>query len=182
MDPHATAWMPGLLPAWEAAAALEALRAGGPSASPGLLLAGLALLSLLGATLLPGGSELALLGLVQARPELAAAAWAAASAGNIAGGLLTWAMGRGLAGVWRQRQAARPSAGPPAPPGRLERRARAWLARWGAPACVLSWLPGVGDPLLLVAGALRLPAGPCLAWMAAGKAGRYALILAPWGG
>lgn len=159
--------------------ALQALAAGPAAAAP-LLLLGLGLLALLSATLLPGGSELALLALVQLRPELLLPAFLAASLGNTAGGAISWAMGRGLARLLRPG-----GAGAPAPPGSAEstesparRRARALLARHGAKACVLSWLPLVGDPLCLLAGALRLPAGPCLAWMALGKAGRYALLLA----
>lgn len=157
--------------------ALQALAAGPAAAAP--LLLGLGLLALLSATLLPGGSELALLALVQLRPELLLPAFLAASLGNTAGGAISWAMGRGLARLLRPG-----GAGAPAPPGSAEstesparRRARALLARHGAKACVLSWLPLVGDPLCVLAGALRLPAGPCLAWMALGKAGRYALLL-----
>ena len=55
-------------------------------------------------------------------------------------------------------------------------RARAWLQRFGPKACLLSWLPGIGDPLCAVAGWLRLPFWPCLAWMAAGKLARYVIF------
>jgi membrane protein YqaA with SNARE-associated domain len=47
------------------------------------------------------------------------------------------------------------------------------LRRWGPPACLLSWLPVVGDPLCGVAGWLRLPFWPCVAYMAVGKFLRY---------
>ena len=46
------------------------------------------------------------------------------------------------------------------------------------PACLLSWLPGVGDPLCAVAGWLRLPFWPCLGYMAIGKLLRYTLMTA----
>jgi membrane protein YqaA with SNARE-associated domain len=52
-------------------------------------------------------------------------------------------------------------------------RALAWLQRWGPPACLLSWLPFVGDPLCAVAGWLRLPFWPCVFYMAIGKFLRY---------
>jgi len=39
-------------------------------------------------------------------------------------------------------------------------RALRWLERFGAPACLLSWLPIVGDALCAVAGWLRLPFWP----------------------
>ncbi|MFX8160613.1 hypothetical protein ABTL01_19835, partial [Acinetobacter baumannii] len=52
-------------------------------------------------------------------------------------------------------------------------RALAWLKRFGPKACVLSWLPIVGDPLCAVAGWLRLPFWPCVGWMALGKGLRF---------
>ena len=165
--------------------ALQALAAGPSAAGP--LLLGLGLLALRSATLLPGGTELALLALVQLRPELLLPAFLAASLGNTAGGAISWAMGRGLARLLRPAAEAAVPTGAPGAPGAsrspespespARRRARALLARHGAKACALSWLPLVGDPLCVLAGALRLPAGPCLAWMALGKAGRYALLL-----
>ena len=41
---------------------------------------------------------------------------------------------------------------------------------------LLSWVPLVGDPICAVAGWLRLPFLPCLAWMALGKFARYAIL------
>ena len=67
-------------------------------------------------------------------------------------------------------------------------RALRWLQRWGPPACLLSWLPVVGDPLCAVAGWLRLPFWPCTAYMAIGKFLRYLFYvgglswLFPWHG
>ncbi|MBU0830485.1 MAG: DedA family protein, partial [Gammaproteobacteria bacterium] len=55
-------------------------------------------------------------------------------------------------------------------------RALNWLKRFGAKACLLSWLPVVGDPLCAVAGWLKLPFWPCLAYMAVGKFFRYLLM------
>lgn len=54
----------------------------------------------------------------------------------------------------------------------------AWLQRFGPKACVLSWLPLVGDPLCAVAGWLKLPFWPCVAWMALGKFLRYLVLTA----
>ena len=61
-------------------------------------------------------------------------------------------------------------------PSRHERKARIWLRRFGAKACLLSWLPLVGDPLCAVAGWLRLPFWPCVFYMAIGKFLRYLLM------
>jgi membrane protein YqaA with SNARE-associated domain len=52
-------------------------------------------------------------------------------------------------------------------------RVLGWLERLGPKACLLSWLPLVGDPLCAVAGWLKLPFWPCLAYMAIGKFLRY---------
>ena len=57
-------------------------------------------------------------------------------------------------------------------------RALDWLERIGPKACLLSWLPGVGDPLCAVAGWLRLPFWPCLLYMAIGKFARYVTMTA----
>jgi membrane protein YqaA with SNARE-associated domain len=52
-------------------------------------------------------------------------------------------------------------------------RVLGWLERLGPKACLLSWLPLVGDPLCAVAGWLKLPFWPCVAYMAVGKFLRY---------
>jgi len=56
---------------------------------------------------------------------------------------------------------------------RTHGRALSWLERLGPKACLLAWLPAVGDPLCAVAGWLRLPFWPCLMYMAIGKFARY---------
>ena len=52
-------------------------------------------------------------------------------------------------------------------------KALVWLEKLGPKACLLAWLPGVGDPLCAVAGWLKLPFWPCVAYMAIGKFARY---------
>ena len=120
------------------------------------------------ATLLPMGSEPAVFGLVKLNPGLFWPAILVATAGNTAGGALTWWMG------WGTHQAVdrwRGSSG-------AEHRALQWLRRFGPRACLLSWLPGVGDPLCAVAGWLRLPFWPCALYMAIGKFLRYLTMTA----
>ena len=51
-----------------------------------------------------------------------------------------------------------------------------WLEKLGPKACLLSWLPGVGDPLCAVAGWLKMPFGPCVIYMAIGKFLRYMVM------
>jgi len=123
--------------------------------------------ALLSATLLPMGSEPAVFGLVKLNPELFWPAIAVATLGNTLGGMVSWWMG------WGAHQAVdRWRASP------THVRALAWLERLGPKACLLSWLPGVGDPLCAVAGWLRLPLWPCTLYMAVGKCLRYLLMTA----
>lgn len=122
--------------------------------------AGLAALfasSFLSATLLPGGSELVLAGVLALRPEQLVAALALATLGNTLGGMSTWALARLL-------------------PGKADTGRLAWVRDHGAPILLLSWVPVIGDALCAAAGWLRLAWLPCLLWMAAGKLLRYALV------
>lgn len=152
------------------------------------------------ATLLPMGSEPAVYGLVYLRPELFWPAVLVATAGNTLGGALTWWMGAGAQSAtswWRQGRGDRtaepaaadklaqspPDASTQAPSGlshaaptdRWQQRAMVWLQRFGPKACLVSWLPLVGDPLCAVAGWLRLPFWPCVFYMAIGKFLRYSM-------
>ncbi|NRT57449.1 YqaA family protein [Sphaerotilus uruguayifluvii] len=126
------------------------------------------IVSLISATLLPLGSEPAVFGLVKLDPALFWPAVGVATVGNTIGGAISWWMGFGAEKAWEQvtHQAA------------AENRALALLRRFGPPACLLSWLPVVGDPLCAVAGWLRLPFWPCVVYMAIGKFGRYLVMTA----
>src|SRR5437764_1352450 len=120
------------------------------------------------ATLLPMGSEPAVFGLVKLNPELFWAAVLVGTAGNTLGGALTWWMGYGAERTYEhvtKRSGAHP-------------RALRWLERFGPRACLLSWLPIVGDPLCAVAGWLQLPFWPCVLYMAIGKLIRYIVMTA----
>jgi membrane protein YqaA with SNARE-associated domain len=114
------------------------------------------------ATLLPLGSEPALFGLLKLNPELFWPAVLVATAGNTLGGIVDWWLGYGAHEVVDKYQRSRTHA-----------KALAWLEKLGPKACLLSWLPGVGDPLCAVAGWLRLPFWPCVGYMAIGKFLRY---------
>ena len=138
-------------------------------------LAGLFALALLSATLLPLGSEAALLAVAATHDSALGWVWLAATAGNTLGGLVTYAMGRG---AHRLAGAAPPRTGAPPPGmGRTQRTAQRWVQGHGAWVCVLAWLPVIGDALCAAAGWLRLPVAPCALAMALGKGARYALLL-----
>jgi len=121
--------------------------------------------SFISATLLPMGSEPAVFGLIKLNPELFWPTIAVATIGNTLGGGVSWWMGLG---AHRAVDRARGNA--------TELRALNWLQRFGPRACLLSWLPVVGDPLCAVAGWLKLPFWPCLAYMAVGKFLRYLVM------
>jgi membrane protein YqaA with SNARE-associated domain len=123
------------------------------------------LVSFISATLLPLGSEPAVFGLIKINPELFWAAILVATGGNTLGGGVSWWMGLG---AHKMVDKARGNA--------TEVRALQWLKRFGPRACLMSWLPVVGDPLCAVAGWLKLPFWPCLAYMAAGKFLRYLVM------
>lgn len=118
--------------------------------------------SFVSATLLPLGSEPAVFGLIKLNPELFWPAILVATVGNTLGGATSWWMGLG---AHKAVDKARGST--------TELRALRWLQRLGPKACLLSWLPGVGDPLCAMAGWLRMPFWLCVFYMAVGKLARY---------
>lgn len=124
--------------------------------------------SFVSATLLPMGSEPIVFGLVKLQPELFWPTVLVATLGNTLGGTVSYAMGYGV--KWMVvHKTHRPDA---------PTRVFAWFKRFGPAACVLSWLPVVGDPLCAVAGWLKLSFWPCLLWMALGKFLRYLTLTA----
>jgi membrane protein YqaA with SNARE-associated domain len=125
-------------------------------------------IAFISATLLPLGSEPAVFLVVKADPGLFWPVIAVATVGNTLGGVVSWWMGYGAEKAVEALQHREP----PNP------RALAWLQRFGPKACVLSWLPVVGDPLCAVAGWLKLPFWPCVGWMALGKFLRFVLYTA----
>jgi membrane protein YqaA with SNARE-associated domain len=117
------------------------------------------------ATLLPLGSEPVVFGLITLNPEMFWPAILVATAGNTLGGMLDWWLGYG---AHKAADHFKHSG--------LHLRALDWLARLGPKACLLSWLPLVGDPLCAVAGWLRLPFWPCAFYMLIGKFMRYLVM------
>lgn len=55
-------------------------------------------------------------------------------------------------------------------------RGEAFIRKYGSWTAWLSWVPFVGDPLLIAAGFFRTPPGWTIAFMVAGKLGRYLVI------
>ncbi len=120
------------------------------------------------ATLLPLGSEPAVFLVVKADPAMFWPAVLVATVGNTLGGVTSWWVGYGAERAYEGATHHAPK----------HPRALAWLERFGPKACLLSWLPVVGDPLCAVAGWLRLPFWPCVGWMALGKFLRFIVYTA----
>lgn len=115
--------------------------------------------SFLAATLLPGGSEAVLFGVVTFEPARAPLAVVVATVGNTLGGLSSYLIGRVL------------------PQGR-PLKGLAAVQRYGSPVLLLSWVPIIGDALCVAAGWLRLNALLAALFIALGKLARYVMIAA----
>ena len=122
----------------------------------------------LSATLLPGSSEALLLVRLQDGTH---ALWPVlvATAGNLAGSLLTYLLGLGGNRALHSSRWLRIDE-------RDLARAERWFQRWGRPSLLLAWLPVVGDPLCLLAGLLRVGWVSFMVLVGVGKLARYALI------
>jgi membrane protein YqaA with SNARE-associated domain len=123
--------------------------------------------SFISATLLPLGSEPVVFGLVKLNPAMFWPAVLVATLGNTLGGSVSWWMGYGAEQAY-EHFSHKP----------LESRALRWLQRFGPKTCLLSWLPGIGDPLCALAGWMKMPFWPCVAYMAVGKFARYVTMTA----
>jgi len=120
------------------------------------------LVAFFSATLLPLGSEPALFGLVKLNMDLLWPAILVATVGNTLGGAVDWWLGYGTHHLVDPQKKSH-----------AHLTALRWLEKVGPKACLLSWLPLVGDPLCAVAGWLRLPFWPSLLYMTIGKFFRY---------
>ena len=121
----------------------------------------------LAATLLPGGSEVLLVGLLNQTPSSWLELLILASVGNTLGGITSYGLGR----------AGRLAKSPQDIQRRQYQYALAWIERYGMWALLLSWLPIVGDLLCLLAGWLKIPIVPASFFMFIGKLLRYSVIV-----
>ena len=115
--------------------------------------------SFLAATLLPGGSEAALYGVLKLHPDRYWPALGIATLGNTLGGMSSYLIGRIIP----------PKKNLPGLPA---------VQRYGSPVLLLAWVPFIGDPLCVAAGWLRLNAGLSALFMVAGKLARYVVVAA----
>ena len=132
--------------------------------------------SFLAATLLPGGSEAVLYGVLKYYPDSLWSALGIATLGNTLGGMVSFGMGWLLP----QRKGGSEAAGhTPAYSLRVQTQQLKHvekLRRYGTPALLLAWVPLIGDALCLAAGWLRLNWWQAALFMAVGKFARYWVI------
>lgn len=130
-------------------------------------LPGLFLACFLAATLLPLPSEAVLLAAYALGID-PVSALLAASVGNVLGGTTNYALGywgsqTRLYGILKPEQ----------------EKFHVWNQRvnkWGAYLGLISWVPFIGDPMVLVLGFFRVPFWKLLFWMSLGKFLRYLVI------
>lgn len=118
--------------------------------------------SFLAATLLPGGSEVVLFGVLKLNPHQYWPALAVATLGNTLGGMSSYLIGRAIPERENQKKL----------------QSLRWVRRYGSPVLLLSWVPVVGDPLCVAAGWLRVNPWLSTLFMAVGKFARYVVIAA----
>ncbi|MFC5481319.1 YqaA family protein [Massilia suwonensis] len=132
-------------------------------AAPTVGLTSVFLIAFVSATLVPLGSEPAVFAVVKANEAMFWPAILVATVGNTLGGAVDYLIGyRAKIAFARERQS----------------RWFGWLAKYGSKTMLLSWVPGIGDPLCTLAGWLHLPFWPSVMYMAIGKFGRYLTMTA----
>lgn len=113
--------------------------------------------SFLAATLLPGGSEVVLYGVLRLHPDRVWPALAVATAGNTLGSMSSYLVGRII-----------PQSGP--------LKGLETVRKYGSPALLFAWVPIIGDPLCVAAGWLRVNPWYSLLFIALGKLARYLAV------
>jgi membrane protein YqaA with SNARE-associated domain len=130
-------------------------------AIPEIGLTSVFIVCLVSATLLPMGSEPAVFAVIVADDSLFWQVMVVATIGNTLGGVLNYWIGLGAREAFAKER---------------ETRWFGWLGRYGAKTMLLSWLPGIGDPICTLAGWLRLPFWSSVFYMAVGKFFRYLIL------
>ena len=131
-----------------------------------IIYAGLFAWSFLAATVLPLGSEAALIAIVRTEEQVLVPV-IVATTGNYLGACTTYWVGRRAAQALGKGQ-------PEGEPS--DARAARLLRRYGQPVLLLSWVPLIGDALVALAGGMRVPFLKFSFWTVLGKAARYVVV------
>lgn len=121
------------------------------------------------ATLLPGGSEAALVSLAALSTHSLTTLLIVASIGNTLGSVLNYALGR-FALRYQDHKWF------PITPADLS-KAQKGFARWGEWSVLLAWAPIIGDPITFAAGVMRMRFWLFLILVSVSKTIRYMVVL-----
>ena len=132
-------------------------------------LVALFLLSFSAATLLPGGPEAALLAMAALSDHATLTLLVVASIGNILGSVLNYWLGR-VALRYQDRKWF------PVSRAALD-KSQHWFSRWGQWAVLLAWMPVIGDPITVAAGAMKMNFIRFLVLVSLSKTLRYMAVL-----
>jgi len=121
------------------------------------------------ATLLPGSSEAVLLALLAAKTGSLGVLIVVATVGNVLGSVTNWALGRFFMRFqdrsWFPIEA------------KATARASVWYNRYGSWMLLFAWVPVIGDPITLLAGAFRVGFLKFLVLVTLSKGLRYLFIV-----
>ena len=147
----------------------------GPS-SGGWAFIGLFSVAFLAATLLPISSEGAVIAMIGAgHPDFIVLT--VATLGNVLGACLNYVGGAWGAQWWGRRRRRRASDDVDRDWADQHPRAVSLLQKWGPLALIFSWVPVIGDPLTVVAGALGIRWIPFVGFVTLGKLLRYVVVV-----
>jgi membrane protein YqaA with SNARE-associated domain len=130
--------------------------------------AGLFTAAFLAATLLPAQSEAVLVGLLMLDRYPAVILLSVASAGNVLGSCVNYALGRFIVGSKKLARFVDPA---------QQKRAEQWYRTYGRWSLLASWLPLIGDPITVAAGMLREPLLSFFTLVTVAKVGRYMILV-----
>lgn len=139
-----------------------------------LALFGLFVIAFLAATLLPISSEAAVIAMIGAG-HTSVMVLTVATVGNVLGSCVNYVGGRWGAQWWRRRRGEAGGGGTnwaDQHPGAVS-----LLQRWGPLTLTLSWVPVIGDPLTVVAGAIGIGWVPFVGFVTLGKLLRYVVVV-----
>lgn len=131
---------------------------------------GLFVVSFLAATLLPGGSEIALTAALTTTQKSVVLLIAFATIGNVLGSLVNWVLGRYFNHLQDRSWY-------PIKPNQMV-RAEQWYRKYGRWSLFLSWAPIIGDPLTLISGMFREPLISFVILVTIAKLTRYLVVSA----
>lgn len=131
---------------------------------------GLFVVSFLAATLLPGGSEIALTTALASTDNSVILLIAFATLGNVLGSMVNWVLGRYFNHL-------KDRSGYPIKPDQMD-RAEQWYQKYGRWSLLLSWAPIIGDPLTLISGMFREPLISFVILVTIAKLTRYLVVSA----